>query len=206
MTFWEWVEIDPTQPPDYDARAPLVASLHATLRDYPAPLPFLLPLSMSVSNGLGILEHHPELLARTDLDRAKREWELLSPVFTTRGSFSQSFPGITTQALHGDSPGYNMIHTKSSLVHADFEDATVGPVEWDLTLQTPSAVDAYDQAAMRAGLRRVDHELLQIMNVLRLLQVVAAHAWIPKLPSLATDLAMPLEIWRQLPFAGGFKA
>jgi hypothetical protein len=59
---------------------------------------------------------------------------------------------------------------------------------------------------MRAGLRRVDHELLQIMNVLRLLQVVAAHALIPKLPSLATDLATPLETWRQLPFAGGFKA
>lgn len=206
MTFWEWVDVDPTQQPDYDARGPLVASLHATLRDYPAPLPFLLPLSMSVSNGLGFLEHHPELLAASDLDRAKREWQLLAPVFMSRGSFSQSFPGITTQALHGDSPGYNMIQTKSALVHADFEDVTLGPVEWDLTLQPSSAVHAYDQAAMRAGLRRVDHELLQVMNVLRLLQVVAAHALIPRLPSLATDLATPLETWRQLPFAGGFKA
>jgi hypothetical protein len=207
MTFWEWVDADTTQAPDYDARGPLVAGLHATLRDYPAPLPFLLSLSMSVSNGLGFLEHTPDLLPAADLERAKREWQLLAPVFMSRGSFSQSFPGITTQSLHGDSPGYNMIASKSknALLHADFEDATLGPVEWDLTLQPRSAVDTYDQAAMRAGLRRVDHELLQIMNCLRLLQVVAAHALVPKLPSLATDLAQPLEMWRQMPFAGGFK-
>lgn len=205
MTFWEWVDVDAARRANYDERGPLVASLHATLRDYPAPLPFLLPLSMSVSNGLGFLEHHPDLLPAADLDRAKREWQLLAPVFMSRGSFSQAFPGITTQALHGDSPGYNMIHSKTALLHADFEDATLGPVEWDLTLQPPSAVDAYDQAAMRAGLRRVDHELLQIMTVLRLLQIVAAHSLIPKLPSLATDLAAPLEAWRQLPFAGGYK-
>lgn len=59
---------------------------------------------------------------------------------------------------------------------------------------------------MRAGLRRVDHELLSIMNVLRMLQVVAAHTLIPKLPSLGQDLAVPMEVWRKMPFAGGYKA
>lgn len=205
MTFWEWVDVDADTAPDYDARGPVVAGLHAALRDYPAPLQFLLPLSLSVSNGLGYLEHCPDLLAPADLDRAKREWQLLAPVVMSRGSFSAAFPGLTTQAIHGDSPGFNLIQTKNGLVHADFEDVTLGPVEWDLTLQPPSAVETYDQAAMRAGLRRVDHELLSIMNVLRMLQVVAAHALIPKLPSLAAPLATSLEAWRQMPFAGGYE-
>ncbi|HET6336723.1 MAG TPA: hypothetical protein VFG30_26045 [Polyangiales bacterium] len=206
MTFWEWVEVDATREPDYDARGPVVAGLHAALRDYPAPLQFLLPLSMSVSNGLGYLEHHPELLGASDVDRAKREWQLLAPVVMSRGSFSAAFPGVTTQALHGDSPGFNLIETKTGLLHSDFEDVTLGPVEWDLTMQPPSAVDTYDQAAMRAGLRRVDHELLSIMNVLRMLQVVACHSLIPKLPALADLLTTSLEAWRQMPFAGGYKA
>lgn len=206
MTFWEWVDADTNREPDYDARGPLVANLHATLRDYPAPLQFLLPLAMSVSNGLGYLEQCPDLLEASDLDRAKREWQLLAPIMMSRGSFSAAFPGITTQALHGDAPGYNLIETKTGLVHADFEDVTLGPVEWDLTLQSRSAVDSYDQAAMRAGLRRVDHELLSIMNVLRMLQVVACHALIPKLPALATSLSPALEEWREMPFAGGYKA
>jgi hypothetical protein len=206
MTFWEWVDVDASRAPDYVARGPLVAGLHAALRDYPAPLQFLLPLSMSVGSGLGFLEHNPGLLAASDLERAKREWQVLAPLFMARGSFSAAFPGITTQAIHGDSPGFNMVETKTGLVHADFEDVTLGPVEWDLTMQPAAAVESYDQAAMRAGLRRVDHELLSIMNVLRMLQVVAAHALIPKLPILATSLTPAVEAWRQMPFAGGYKA
>jgi hypothetical protein len=206
MTFWEWVEVDAARAPDYDARGPHVAQLHFTLRDYPAPLQFLLPISMSVGSGLGQLEQRSDLIAASDLDRAKSEWQVLAPVFMSRGTFANAFPGITAQPLHGDSPAYNMIETRDGLVHADFEDVTIGPVEWDLTLHPPSAVDAYDQAAMRAGLRRVDHELLSIMNVLRMLQVVAAHTLIPKLPSLGQDLAVPMEVWRKMPFAGGYKA
>jgi hypothetical protein len=204
MTFWEQVDEEKHEP-DFAARGPLVANLHRALRDYPAPLQFLLPLSMSVSNGLGYLEHHHDLIAAEDLDRAKREWQLLAPVVMSRGSFSSAFPGIATQPIHGDSPGYNMVDTSRGLLHADFEDITLGPIEWDLTLQPESAMATYDQVALRAGQRRVDPEVLRVMNVLRMLQVVACHALIPKLPSLSKPLADSLVPWRQMPFAGGYK-
>lgn len=205
MTFWERVEEEDRQP-DFAARGPLVASLHRALRDYPSPLQFLLPLSMSVSNGLGFLEHHADLIAAEDLDRAKREWQVLAPLVMSRGSFASAFPGVTTQPLHGDSPGYNMIETKRGLLHTDFEDVTLGPVEWDLTMQPESAMATYDEAGLRAGQRRVDPDVLRIMSVLRMLQVVACHSLIPKLPSLSKPLADSLVAWRQMPFAGGYQS
>lgn len=205
ITFWEYVEVAPNVTPDYVARGPFVAELHATFRDYPAPLPFLAPLAMTIPSGLAYLENNPSLIAASDLDRAKREWAAFAPVFATRGAFSTAFPGATVQALHGDSPGYNVIDTPSGFLHADFEDVTLGPIEWDLTMQSPEAIHTYDEAAMRAGLRRLDHELLAIMNVARMLQVVSCFALVPRFPLLAPGLEATLEQWRAMPFAGGWK-
>lgn len=204
MTFWEHVAVERNTEPDYDARAVAVASLHATLREYPAPLPFLSPLALSIPSGLQALAQAPESIAPEDLDRAQREWAVLAPLFASRGAFSSTFPGVTVQTLHGDSPAYNLIDTASGARHADFEDVTLGPLEWDLTLLPPSAVDSYDAAAMKLGLRKVDHDVLAVMSAARLLQVVASLALVPRLPQLARDLAPALELWRGLPFAGGF--
>jgi hypothetical protein len=207
MTFWETVDVVPLEgEPNYETRAPLVANLHAALREYPAPLPFLSPLTMTIPAGLDYLEQHPDLLTADDLDRAQREWRALAPLFASRAAFSAAFPGVTTQALHGDSPGYNIIETSTGPIHADFEDVTQGPIEWDLTVQGPSVIDRYDTIAPRLGIRRVDHDVLRVMEVARMLQVVACIALVPQLPLLGAGLAPSLEAWRQMPFAGGFKA
>ncbi|HKP57195.1 MAG TPA: phosphotransferase [Polyangiales bacterium] len=205
MTFWEHVEVNPAAQPDYDARALLVAQLHATLREYPAPLPFLAPLALSIPSGLARLAQEPGWIAAEDLERAQREWAMLAPVLASRGAFSARFPGRTVQALHGDSPAYNLIDARAGLLHGDFEDATLGPLEWDLTLLPPSAVDAYDATAMKLGLRKVDHDVLAVMTAARMLQVVSCLALIPQMPALAQDLAPSLELWRKLPFAGGIE-
>lgn len=205
MTFWEHVEVSAAAQPDYDARAITVAQLHATLREYPQPLPFLSPLALNIPNGLAYLAQHPESIAAEDLDRAQREWAVLAPLFASRGTFSARFPGRTVQALHGDSPAYNLIETPAGPLHGDFEDATLGPLEWDLTLLPPSAVDSYDAAAMKLGLRRVDHDVLSLMTAARMLQVVSCLALVPQMPSLAHDLAPSIELWRKLPFAGGLE-
>jgi len=204
MTFWEHVEVNAGAQPDYDARAAIVAHLHAALREYPAPLPFLAPLALSIPSGLASLAQDPEWITPEDLDRAQREWAVLAPVLASRGAFSATFPGVTAQALHGDSPAYNLIDTPSGPLHGDFEDATLGPLEWDLTLLPPSAVESYDATAMKLGLRRVDHDVLAVMTAARMLQVVSCLALVPRMPSLAQDLAPSLELWRKLPFAGGF--
>ena len=202
MTFWEWVDVAAPAEPNYEERATSVANLHAALREYPVPLPFMSPLTLGIGPALAALSPEPGLLSAEDLDRARREWQLLAPVFQTRGTFAAAFPGVYTHALHGDSPAYNMLATRSGALHADFEELTAGPIEWDLALMPRSALDAYDACVVRIGLRRIDHDLLQVMNVLRLLQIVACVALIPQLPSLATDLVPMLNMWRELPFAG----
>ena len=205
ITFWEHVEVDSQAEPDWDARAPLVADLHAALREYPMQMPFLSPLTLGVGAALSELEPHAGLLSAADVDRAQREWQLLAPVFYSRGTFAAAFPGTYTHTLHGDSPAYNLIETSAGARHADFEDVTSGPIEWDLTLLPQSALDAYDAYVVRIGLRRIDPELLGVMNVLRLLQVVSCVRLLSELPALANSLPQILDVWRALPFAGDFE-
>lgn len=206
LTLWELVDVAPDAQPDYLANAARVADLHAALRGYPGRLPFLSLVALTVPCCLAALQATPELLAPDDLTRALREWAALAPVLSTPESFHAAFPRASLQPIHGDAPSYNMIHTTSGMRYADFEDVTLGPVEWDLALLGPDAVRAYDAAAARAGVRPLDPEVLRVMDCARMLQVVACLALVPQLPMLASGLAPSLEQWREMPFAGGLAA
>ncbi len=203
MTFWEWVEVDASAAPDYLADAPLAADLHAALRAYPDELPFLGPVALTVPGCLAFLAEHEGLLAADDLDRAEREWSVLSPLLCSRERFAAAFPNATVQPIHGDAPSYNVIRTTSGIRYADFEDATLGPPEWDLAGFGAQAADAYDAAAARAGVRPLDRDVLRVMDTARMLQVVSCLALVPQLPMLADALAPSLAAWRGLPFAAG---
>jgi hypothetical protein len=205
MTLWELVEVDRSSQPDYMADAPFAADLHAGLRGYPGELPFLSPLVITVPPCLAFLERHPDLIDAADLERLRAEWRVLEPLLTSRARFAAVFPDASLQPIHGDAPSYNLIRTTSGILFADFEDVTLGPVEWDLALLGPAAADAYDARAARAGLRSLDRKLLQVMDTARMLQVVACLALVPELPLLATGLAPTIEQWRNLPFAGGLR-
>jgi hypothetical protein len=203
MTFWEHVEVDAGVPPDYAADAALVPKLHTALRSYPGPLPFMAPVTGTVPSCLEWLERSPDLLAPSDLERVQREWRALERVISSPEAFLAAFPEARLQAVHGDAPSYNLIRTTSGIRYADFEDVALAPIEWDLALLGPDANDAYDTAAMRAGLPKLDPRLLRIMDAVRMLQLVACFALVPQLPMLATGLAPSLEQWRAMPFAGG---
>jgi hypothetical protein len=203
ITLWEWVAVAPNQQPDYVASASLVPALHAALRDYPAGLPFLSPIAISVPSCLAFLQDNPELLAAKDLERAQREWALLSPVLSSPERFSAEFPRASLQAIHGDAPSYNVIDTIAGPRYADFEDVTLGPPEWDLALLGIEAASAYDAAAVRVGLRPLDADTLRVMDSARMLQLVTCFALAPQLPMLAAGLAPSLEHWRTMPLAGG---
>lgn len=204
MTFWELVEVGASATPDYVGGAGVAAALHAALRDYPGELPFMQPVNDVVPRGLAFLAATPELIAATDLERARREWALLEPVLASPASFSAAFPSANIQPVHGDAPSYNAIHTTSGLRYADFEDVTLGPVEWDLALFGAAAAAAYDEAASLAGVPPLDADVQAVMDAARALQVVACLALVPQLPVLASGLAPMLEQWRASPLAGGY--
>lgn len=205
MTFWELVEVDAGATPDYVAEARYAAELHAALRGCSAPLPFLGPLRHTVPGCLAVLERNPEWIAAADLERARAEWARLAPVLSSEEAFRSAFPGVGVQVIHGDAPAYNLIRTPSGVLFADFEDVTLGPVEWDLAGFGPEAAAHYDAAAGRIGVRPLDPEVLRVMDAARSLQGVASLALTPQLPSLPEWLGPWLEQWRSSPLAGGLR-
>lgn len=194
MTLWQLVD-DPGGEPDYVRGVQRTAPLHAALRDYPGDLPFLAPIGSFVPDGLLWLEEHPDLFGEDDLARARAEWELVAPVVTARAAFEAAFPGADLQPIHGDSPPFNQIGDRS----ADFEDVTMGPVEWDLTLVGPDLAAVYDAAALPLGLRALDQRVLRVLDTVRMLQVIASLSLTPQLPALASGLAQPIDMWRTMP-------
>ncbi|MFR9729825.1 phosphotransferase [Saccharopolyspora sp. MS10] len=204
MTCWQHVEADSTAEPDYIGRCRLVADLHRALRDYPGPLPFLDSADPGmITNGLADLERRPDLLAPADLERARREWAALAPLVTSRAGFEAAFPGIELQAIHGDAPAVNILTTPGGELFADFELATLGPVEWDLAFLGAEGEAVYDAAARELGLRPLDERVLRLVNAVGMLRSVACLALAPQLPMLAEAVAPALDQWRGAPFAGG---
>lgn len=202
MTFWQLVEQVPDADPDAGRRADLTAHLHAALREYPGELPFLMPLGASIPDGLAQLEQHPGLLEAAELDRAWREWAVLEPLVSSQAALEAALPGAGVQPIHGDAPFYNVIVTPEGELCSDFENVTLGPVEWDLALAGPQGHAAYDAAAARLGLRPLDGRLLRVMESAGLLVVVACLALVPQLPMLAEGLRPLLDLWRTTPLAG----
>ena len=206
MTFWEYVDVEKGVPPDYAADAALVPKLHLALRSYSAQLPFMTPLLSMMPPCLERLERNPELIAPADLERLQREWRALERVLATPQAFLAAFPNARLQALHGDAPSYNLIRTLTGVRYADFEDVTLGPIEWDLAMLGPDAADAYNTAATRAGLPTLDPDVLRIMDAAGMARLVACLALTPELPMLATGLSPSIEQWRSTPLAGGLPA
>jgi hypothetical protein len=203
MTFWEFVEVDPSRTPDYVAEAALAARLHAVLRAYPGELPFLSPLAATLAPCLSLLEENPGLLPAADVERARGEWAVLSPLLATREGFMTRFPQVSVQPIHGDAPSYNILRTAGGVRYADFEDVTLGPVEWDLSFLGPAGAAVYDAAAAQARVRVLDPAALRVVDAARMLQMVVCHALVPQLPMLAEGLSPAVQAWRETPFAGG---
>ncbi|MGH8878895.1 MAG: phosphotransferase [Stackebrandtia sp.] len=198
MTMWQLVH--PIDSPDDNPAD--IADLHAAMRDYPGELPFLSAFD-TMRSSLTELEGRPDLATPRDLDRAHGEWDVLEPWLRDRAGFESRFPGATTQPVHGDAPGYNVITTADRKLFADFECVTIGPVERDLSLVSADGVAAYNEAASRCGLRRLDPTVRTVMAAAGLLQAFATLSLVPQLPMLAEGLKPLLDQWRASPSAGG---
>jgi len=200
ITFWQYVE--QSGEVDYLVATARAAELHAVLADYPKELPWLTPL-LAVPSGLAVLEAVPGLLEQEDVDRAGAEWDALRPVLTSRAGFEAVFPSATIQTIHGDAPSYNVIPTADGLLWGDFEDATLGPIEWDMAGFGPDLGKVYDDAAAALGRPQLDQRVQRVMDTARVLQIVVCTPLVPQMPSLADGIRMFVEQWRATPFAGG---
>ncbi|MFI6170098.1 phosphotransferase family protein [Nocardia sp. NPDC051052] len=204
MTFWQFVEQDPSVEPDYVHNSGLIADLHAALRDYPGELPFLSSAEPAwVTESLAALAAHPGLIDPADLERAQREWAVLEPVIRSRAAFEAEFPGIDLQPIHGDSPAVNIVAVPGGVLYADFELATLGPVEWDLAFLGPECEAAYNAVAERRGQRQLDERVMRFINAVGMARTLACLVLVPQLPMLADALKPSIEHWRAMPFADG---
>ncbi|MGR6917877.1 phosphotransferase family protein [[Actinomadura] parvosata] len=204
MTFWQFVEEDRSKEPDYEANAESVAALHAAMRAYPGELGFLSAAEPSfVSESFALLDGRPDLVDAADLERARREWQVLEPLVRSRAAFEDRFPGVELQPVHGDSPPANIFHGVDGNLYSDFELVTLGPVEWDLAALGPACEAAYDRGARRHGLRPLNEEVMAFVNAVGMLRAVAVLSFVPQLPVLLEYVKPAIEQWRAMPFAGG---
>ena len=119
MNFWEYVHCTDSPLDPWEAGRRL-ALCHRALKTFTAPMPVL-----------AILEE-----SRSVADRLESE-SLMEPVslamlrrFLDRGL--QSMARMDGQVLHGDAHLGNVLSTSRGLLWTDWEDAFVGPLEWDL--------------------------------------------------------------------------
>jgi hypothetical protein len=204
MTFWQFVEEDRDKEPDYVANSDITADLHAAMRAYPGRLSFLSAAEPRfIVESLALLEKRPDLLGPTDLDRARREWQVLEPLVRSRTAFEERFPGIDLQPIHGDSPPANIFSGVDGDLYSDFELVTLGPVEWDLATLGPALESAYNRGAQRNGMRPLNEDVLSFVNAVGMLRAIASLTLVPQLPPLMEYLKPAVDQWQTMPFAGG---
>lgn len=195
MTFWELADVATDHEPYSPVAIAKSAELHAGLSGYRAPLPFLAPFNEAGPGMFAALEES-DLLSAADIDRARAEYASLRAVLSDPAAFAARHPGVSVQAVQGDGPSHNVIRTTSGIRFSDFEDVSLGPVEWDLAMLGPEAVAEYDEAAVALGLRPTDAAVQRLMDTARALQFIACATLVPQLPILADGLASVIAEWR----------
>jgi hypothetical protein len=198
MTFWELADVAEDHQPYRGVDIAYSAELHAALSDYPAPLPFLTPFNYGLPEMMAMLDD-VDILQPHEIDRARAEYAALQTMLADRSAFEAAFPGVGVQPIQGDGPSHNVIRTKDGIRFSDFEDVTMGPVEWDLALLGPEAVAEYDDAARQRGLRVTNPDVCRVMDAARRLQFVGCLTLIPRLPLLADVLMEIVHQWRDVP-------
>ena len=104
-----------------DQIGPLLAELHAELRDYPGELPGVPPMDVPA---MADYLRSAGLLSEAELADLTADAERVTAEIAATGD--ESVP------LHGDAHPGNLLHTVAGPVWTDFEDAWRGPIGWDL--------------------------------------------------------------------------
>jgi hypothetical protein len=155
FSYWTYVRPDPDRSPSAADCSAMLVDLHAALRSYPGRLPVF--GGNDIRRGLEALDGAGDVLSELEVARLRAAAERLRPFMEAPGD---------VQPLHGDAYPGNVIATREGLVWIDFEDACLGPVEWDLaTMMDAGAIGPH---------HRPDPDVLARSRELRALQIALA--------------------------------
>jgi Ser/Thr protein kinase RdoA (MazF antagonist) len=184
MSFWTFIEPDGAGVAGEAVVGSMLRDLHAALRSYPQPLPFLVPLG-----------DIPAFLARPQTQLGETDRAVLAEAFTRLTA--ELAPDETgQQALHGDAGVMNLMAAGGGWVWHDFEDTCSGPVAWDLAATTASPrLDAGRILAAYGD--RVDPAQLRTCEQLRRLHLaVWYNLYAERLPDCRPRAAELMRSWR----------
>jgi Ser/Thr protein kinase RdoA (MazF antagonist) len=178
MSFWRYLSPVPGLPGE-DTIGSMLRDLHAELRDYPAHLPFLVPL-----------DDIPVFLARPQTRLTAGQASALAAAYARLTA--QLDPG-RGQSLHGDAGVGNLMATEAGWVWHDFEDTCTGPVAWDLAASTASP--RLDGPRILAAYGEVPAQLEVCQQLRKLHLTVWYNLYAERLPHLAPRAAELLTLW-----------
>ena len=155
ISLWTYLPSGPREPAGPDSAGRALGLLHRSLAGYPRPLPWLLPATEQISDGLAALEREKAL-----------EVSELSALRTRQAGLMAVLDGASEQAivLHGDAHAGNLLPVVASGAGTDAADATEDrwawidleetcrrPREWDLAVLAGGWPAADDAAAALAA-------------------------------------------------------
>ncbi|MBX3208653.1 MAG: aminoglycoside phosphotransferase family protein, partial [Labilithrix sp.] len=171
ISFWELETISSAAAEPRQAGAAL-ASIHQHLGTYPSDR---LPEWGGFEEARLVLDHarRSPLLDRAELLRLERGFERAEAIVLSARARSASF-----QAVHGDAHIGNVLSTARGAVWTDWEDAFVGPIEFDLAcLRSKLLLFGEDRDAIEAMTAAYagpwDPELTSELGLVRNVQVIA---------------------------------
>ena len=181
MTFWDFLETYPNSPEPCQTGS-LLRDLHDALISYPDTLPRLAPVAEALS-----------MLDRPDFNQPMRsEAQYIVAHSVERVRFKIDRQVFDCRPLHGDAHHGNLWQTTNGLFWGDFEDACIGPIEWDVACMVASSY--VFGTGRSAGLaiqgygRELDLDLLDLLVEARTLQGIA---WaLISLPEPAANLRL----------------
>lgn len=170
ISFWRH-EREIAEPPSPAAVGATLATVHRALASYPEDA---LPV-------WGGFREAREVMARAratacfdsdERSRIERAWERAERIVESVAGRTASF-----QAVHGDAHVRNVLTTERGTLWTDWEDAFVGPVEWDIaSLRSRAELFGEDRelidAACAAYPLAYDRELCRELGLVRNLQVI----------------------------------
>jgi Ser/Thr protein kinase RdoA (MazF antagonist) len=190
VTFWELVEPVAGSELDAEAAGEGLRAIHEALTAYPEPLPYLEPGGeiRAILRRLTTLEAADVALLEAELERVESDVAAL---------------GRPRQAIHGDAHSFNVVQTAAGPIWVDFEDASIGPREWDLAalvahahVEPPRPQAARILEAYGDG----DPDSLEPFMLLRLLWVTAWGAFgAEHNPARRPRTETRLAFWRERP-------
>lgn len=188
VTFWDLVEPAAEAELDAEAAGDGLRSIHEALASYPEPLPYLEPGAeiRAILALLTTLEPADVALLESELERVESDVAEL---------------GRPRQPVHGDAHSFNVVQTQGGPIWVDFEDASIGPREWDLAaLVAHGHVEPPRPQAARIleAYGDVDRESLEPFTLLRLLWVTAWGAFgAEHNPARRSRTETRLTFWRE---------